>query len=79
MFFLTQFKFKNDGTVDKGTTNYAEKNEAIIQFHISISSAMSKADTSKFVALIIDENGTVIKREVYEVPTVEETVEELAD
>lgn len=68
MYFLTQFKFKTDGTVEKGTSNFTTLNECLIQFHVAISSAMQKADTQKFVAIVLDENATIIKREVYEIP-----------
>lgn len=68
MFFLTQMKFKTDGTVDKGTSVYNTKDEAVVQFHIAIASAMQKDDTKKFTAVILDEDGTVMKREVWNAP-----------
>lgn len=68
MYFLTQMKTKTDDTIEKGTSNYPTYDEAVIQFHIAIPSAMQKEDTKKFVGVILDDNGTVVKREVYNKP-----------
>lgn len=71
MYFLVQMKFKNDGTVDKGTSTYDTKDDTVVQFHIAIASAMQKPDTDKFTAVILDENGKIEKREVWTAPIVE--------
>lgn len=68
MYFLTQMKFKQDGTVEKGTANYETQDEAIVQFHVAVAAAMQKEDTKKFTAVILDENGKVLKREVWNAP-----------
>lgn len=68
MYFLTQLKFKTDGTVEKGTANYPTQDEAVVQFHVAVASAMQKDDTQKLTAVIMDENGKVIKREVWNAP-----------
>lgn len=68
MYFLTQMKFKKDGTVEKGTANYATQDEAVVQFHVAVAAAMQKDDTQKFTAVILDENGKVLKREVWNAP-----------
>lgn len=68
MYFLTQMKFKKDGTVEKGTANYETQNEAVVQFHIAVASAMQKEDTRKFTAVILDADGKLLKREVWNAP-----------
>ena len=68
MYFLTQMKTKTDDSIEKGTSNYEDFNEAVIQFHTAFASAMQKEDTKKFVGVILDDNGTVVKREVYNKP-----------
>lgn len=68
MYFLVQMKFKKDATVDKGTSSYETQDEAVVQFHIAIASAMQKPDTDKFTAVILDENGKIEKREVWTAP-----------
>lgn len=71
MFFLTQMQFKQDGTVEKGTANYTTQDEAVVQFHVAVASAMQKGDTKKFTAVILDEDGRVLKREVWNAPQAE--------
>lgn len=68
MFYLVQMKTKTDGSIEKGTSNYSTFDEAVVQFHIAIPPAMQKEDTKKFVCVILDDNGTVVKREVYTKP-----------
>ncbi len=68
MYFLTQMKFKTDGTVEKGTANYNTLDEAVVQFHVAVASAMQKEDTQKFTAVILDGDGKLIKREVWNAP-----------
>lgn len=68
MYFLTQIKFKTDDTVDKGTSAYTTKDEAVVQFHIAIASAMQKEETQKITAVILDEDGGLMKREVWNAP-----------
>lgn len=68
MYFLTQMKFMKDGIVEKGTSNYAAQDEAVVQFHIAVASAMQKNDTRKFTAVILDEDGKLMKREVWNAP-----------
>lgn len=76
MYFLVQIKIKTDETVEKGTSNYDTEKDAVIQFHIAMSSAMQKSDTQKYTAVILDENGVIIKREVYNAPAPESILEE---
>lgn len=73
MYFLTQIKIKKDGTVEKGTSDYATMNEAMVQFHIAMASAMQKDDVQKFTCVILNENGLTQKVEVFEVPQDEPT------
>ena len=73
MYFLIQIKIKTDGTIEKGTSHFDAMHDAVVQFHIAMSSAMVKEDVQKFTALIINDNGIPMKTEVYEVPV--ETVE----
>lgn len=68
MYFLTQFKFKTDGNVDKGTSAFDTKDEALVQFHVAVAAAMQKDDTKKFTAVILDEDGVLVKREVWSAP-----------
>lgn len=68
MYFLTQMKFKTDGTVEKGTANYNTLDEATVQFHVAVASAMQKDDTQKFTAVILDSDSKLIKREVWNAP-----------
>lgn len=75
MYFLVQIKINKNGSVDKGTSSYDTLNDAIIQLHTSMASAMSKEDTKKCTCVILDENGITMKSEFYEVPVVE-SVEE---
>lgn len=75
MYFLVQMKFKTDGTVDKGTSAYDTKDNAVVQFHIATASAMQKSDTRKFTAVIMDEDGGLVKREVWNAPKIVETDE----
>lgn len=73
MYFLTQIKIKKDGSIEKGTSDYRTMNEAMIQFHIAMSSAMQKDDVQKFTCVILNENGLTQKVEVFEIPQVEPT------
>lgn len=68
MFFLTQMKFKMDGSVEKGTANYITQDEAVVQFHVAVAAAMQKEDTQKFTAVILDGDGKLVKREVWNAP-----------
>ena len=68
MFYLVQMKTKTDDSIEKGTSNYSTFDEAVIQFHVAFASAMQREDTKKFVSVILDDNGTVVKREVYNRP-----------
>lgn len=66
MYFLVQIKINNDGTVDKGTSSFDSMNEALIQFHTAMASAMTKAEVKKFTCVILNDNGLTQKIEVYE-------------
>lgn len=76
MFFLIQIKIKTDGTIEKGTANFDTMHDAVVQFHIAMSSAMVKDDVQKFTALIVNENGIPMKTEVYEMPSIPAEIEE---
>lgn len=65
MYFLAQIKIKKDGIIEKGTANYETMKEAMIQFHVAMSSAMQKEDVYKFTCVILNENGVPQKTEVY--------------
>lgn len=75
MRFLVQIKTKTDGTAEKGTSSYDTEKDAVVAFHVAMSSAMQKDDTQKCVAIILDDDGKITKREVYTVPVVEEIAE----
>lgn len=75
MYFLVQIRIDKNGTVSKGTSDFAEMKDAMIQFHIAMSSAMQKEEVQKFTCVILNENGLVQKSEVYEVPTVAEPID----
>lgn len=69
MYFLLQIKIEKDGTITKGTSDFPTMKEAMIAFHVALSSAMQKEEVQKFTALIVNENGLQQKLEVYEAPT----------
>lgn len=73
MNFLVQIKLNKNGTIDKGTSAFDTMKEALIQFHVAMSSAMNKEDVKKFTCVILNENGIVQKSEVYEDVSVVET------
>lgn len=66
MFYLIQGKTIVTGEETKGTSAYETEDEATIQFHIALSSAMQKTDTLKIRCVILDDNFTVKKREIWE-------------
>lgn len=74
MYFLVQIKINKNGSVDKGTSSYDSMNEALVQFHTAMASAMVKTDVQKFTCVILNENGLTQKVEVFEVPS--EIIEE---
>lgn len=79
MFFLVQIRIDKNGTVSKGTSDFEDMKSALIQFHIAMSSAMQKDEVQKFTCVILNENGLVQKVETYEVPTIVEEVEPIAE
>ena len=81
MFFLIQIIIKADGSISKGTTDFATMHDTMVQFHVAMASAMQKDDIKKATCLIINENGLQQKVEVYEVaqPVEEEPVEITAE
>lgn len=68
MYLLTQIKIKTDSTIEKGTANYETMDEAVVQFHVAVAAAMTKDDTQKFTAVILDDDGQLKKREVWNAP-----------
>lgn len=67
MVFLVQIREKIDGTYEKGTSEYPSGKAARIQFHTAMSAAMSKADTKKICCILMNDSGTQIKHDIYEV------------
>lgn len=68
MFYLIQGKTTSNGEETKGTSTYETEDEATVQFHIAMSAAMQKADTLKMRCVILDDNFTVKKREIWPDP-----------
>lgn len=67
MGFLTVIYIGLDGQViGKGTTDFRNHLEAEIQWHIALSSAMSKEEYSKVIAIVFDEDGQLLFRRVWE-------------
>lgn len=69
MYFLIQIKINHDGSVDKGTSAFNDINDAIMQFHTAMASAMTKEEVKKFTCVILTDNGLVQKVEVFDAPT----------
>lgn len=66
MFFFTQILFGNDGEIiGRGTTGYDTIDAAEQAYHTAISSAISKPETSKIIALVIDAEGVVKFKRVW--------------
>lgn len=73
MGFLTVIYFDNDRAVSgRSTTAYETMDQAEIQYHTALASAMSKEDYSKIIALVFDEEARIVFRRVWERPVAEE-------
>lgn len=66
MTIFVQVLTKQDGTYDKGTTIYNTMNEAEVQYHTAIASAMNKPEYSGIIAMLINGKGEVVMRRVWE-------------
>lgn len=67
MHFFTQILFGADNeVVGKGTTEYATADAAEQAFHTAIASAISKAEHSKIIAIVFDNEGVIKHRRVWE-------------
>lgn len=67
MGFLTVVYFGKDGqVVGKSTSEFATLDLAEIQYHVALSSAMSKEDYSKVIAMVFDEESRIVFRRVWE-------------
>lgn len=66
MTVFVQILTKQDGTFDKGTTICDTMNEAEIQYHTAIASAMNKPEYKGIIAMLINGKGEVIMRRVWE-------------
>lgn len=53
-------------TYDKSTTIYDSATEAEIAYHTAIASAMNKPEYGGIIAMLINANGEVIMRRVWE-------------
>lgn len=66
MSFFTQFLFDSTGAVSgKGTTDYTSLDAAEQAFHTAISSAISKPEIGKIIAMVFDADGVVKFRRVW--------------
>lgn len=75
MYFLIQISIKKDGTVSKGTSDFETFNDALVQFHVAMASAMTKDEIKKCTCVILNEDGITSKIEVYESLIVEESID----
>lgn len=67
MGFLTVIYFDLNGVVKaKSTSNYETLDDAEIQYHTALASAMSKDEYSKAIAIVFDDNASIIFRRVWE-------------
>lgn len=65
MSIFVQVLTKADGTFDKSTTIYESMNEAEIAYHVAIASAMQKTEYNAIIAMLINRNGEVVMRRVW--------------
>lgn len=68
MFYLIEIA-KGDSKIEgKAVYEYQTENEAIASFHSKMGSAMKSDLYDSELLLVIDSNGTVVKREKYSKP-----------
>lgn len=65
MSFFTQILFKQDGTVDRSTSDYASLDLAEQAFHVAMASAIGKADYIKSIMFVFDSEGTIKFKRVW--------------
>ena len=69
MGFLTMIYFGENGqVVGKSTNDYKTLDEAEIQYHVALASAMQKKEYIKAIALMFDDEGLIQFRRVWERP-----------
>lgn len=65
MFYLIEIATGDVKVAGKGVYEYATENEAVASFHSKMGSAMKSDLFDSELLMVIDDNGTVIKREKY--------------
>lgn len=77
MGFLTTIYFGENGqVVGKSTNDYKTLDEAEIQYHVALASAMQKKEYIKAIAIVFDEESRIVFRRVWERQVAEEPIVE---
>lgn len=66
MTIFMQVLTKADGSHDRSTTIFDTMNEAEVQYHTAIASAMNKSEYTAIIAMLINGKGEVVMRRVWE-------------
>lgn len=65
MYYLIEIATGDAKVAGKGVYEYTTENEAVASFHSKMGSAMKSELFDSELLMVIDDNGTVIKREKY--------------
>lgn len=65
MSFFTQILFKQDGSVDRSTSDYPSLDLAEQAFHVAMASAISKTEYNKAIMFVFDSEGTIKFKRVW--------------
>lgn len=68
MFYLIEISVGDTKITGKAVYEYETQNEAVAKFHSKLGSAMGSELYDSELIMVVDNNGTVIKREKYAKP-----------